>query len=213
MLNLKIAPSILSADFGRLNEEIASIEDHADWLHIDVMDGHFVSNLTLGAPIVKALKTKLFKDCHLMVTYPERLLEDFVKAGAQAITVHAEATDNLPGLIELIKDYGVRAGVSIKPRTPVSAIAPVLGQLDLVLVMTVEPGFGGQSFRPECVDKIREIRQLAPDLDISVDGGVNVETAKICVEAGANILVAGSAVFGEYDRVAAIKNLRDAALS
>lgn len=205
---LKIAPSLLAADFGQLNTEIASIEPHAQWLHIDVMDGHFVPNLTIGAPVVRALKTKLLKDCHLMVANPAQLLNDFAAAGAGAITIHAEAVSDLPKLLAEIKALKILAGVSIKPATPIAAITDILDTVDLVLVMSVEPGFGGQEFLESALPKIRELRKLKPELDISVDGGINSETAALSREAGANILVAGSAIFGADDRVKAIEELR-----
>jgi len=205
---LKIAPSILSADFGKLNAEITSIENFSDWIHIDVMDNHFVPNLTIGAPVVKCLQTKLLKDCHLMVSNPDNLLEDFVKAGADAITIHAEIDGNISEMLEKIRELGCRAGISIKPATPVSAIEEFLPKVDLVLVMSVEPGFGGQEFLESALPKIRELREKNPELDISIDGGVNAETAKLAREAGANILVAGNFIFRAENREATIESLR-----
>jgi len=206
--NIQIAPSILSADFGRLNEDIASVEPHCDLIHVDVMDGHFVPNLTFGAPVVAWIKSKLPLDVHLMIESPEKYLEDFAKAGSEMITVHAEACENLDEIIDKIHELGCKAGVSIKPATPVQEIESVLDKLDLVLVMSVEPGFGGQGFIHEVVPKISKIRELKPDLDISVDGGINDETAKIVKDAGANILVAGSYIFKAPDREMACKSLR-----
>jgi len=212
MNKILIAPSILSADFANLQEDILRVEKAgADWIHIDVMDGHFVPNLTIGAPVVKSLRkiTKLPFDVHLMIENPWKYIEDFAKAGADIITVHQEACkDNLSEVIAQIKSYGVKAGVSIKPNTSVDAIKYVLKDVDLVLVMSVEPGFGGQSFLANSLAKIKEIRSLFPDLDIEVDGGINAETAKLVIEAGANVLVAGSSVYGAKDIAFAISELR-----
>lgn len=206
--SIKISPSILSADFGRMNEEIASVEEYVDWIHIDVMDGHFVPNLTFGAPVVKCFQTKLPKDCHLMITNPEKYLEDFKNAGAASITIHVEIEADVTETLKKIRALGIKAGLCLKPKTPVSAIEKYLDLVDLVLVMTVEPGFGGQAFMPECVPKITELRKLRPELDISVDGGINAETSKIVRAAGANVLVAGAAILKAPDRVAAIKAIR-----
>ncbi len=207
-MNIKIAPSILSADFGKLNEEIASVEPYVDLLHVDVMDGHFVPNITIGAPVVQCIKSKLPLDLHLMIEHPERYVEDFVKAGAASITVHQEACRHLHRVIQQIKSLGVKAAVSINPATPLEMIEEVLDDVDMVLIMSVNPGFGGQKFIEGALGKIAELRKLKPDLDIEVDGGINAETAKKCVEAGANILVAGSYIFGAKDRQQAIQSLR-----
>ena len=215
-MKMQIAPSILSADFGKLNAEIATVEPYVDLLHVDIMDGHFVPNITMGPPIVKNIQTKLPIDLHLMIEHPEMYIEEFIKAATAnglpkekvSVTVHQEACKHLHRVIQLIKSFGVKAAVSINPATPVEMIRDVLGDLDMVLVMSVNPGFGGQKFIPVALEKIREIRKLKPDLDIEVDGGINAETAKLCVSAGANILVAGSYVFGAEDRKKAIESLR-----
>jgi len=208
-MKIKIAPSILSADFGKLNEEIASVEKYADLLHVDVMDGHFVPNITIGAPVVKWFKTKLPLDCHLMIANPERFIPDFVKAGAWSITVHQEVCKHLNRVIQQIKSFKVRAAVSINPATPIEMIEEVLDDVDMVLVMSVNPGFGGQKFIENSLGKIAALRELAPKLDIEVDGGIDAETAKLCIEAGANILVSGSYIFGAKNRGKAIKSLRE----
>lgn len=208
-MKIQIAPSILSADFGCLNEEIALVEPYSDRLHFDVMDGHFVPNISFGAPVLKWIKTKLPIDAHLMIETPERFCDDFAKAGARVIIVHAEACKDLKHVLGYLRGLGVGVGVSIKPLSLVSKIKSVLDMVDQVLVMTVEPGFGGQEFMADMVPKISELRGLGFDGDIAVDGGVDEKTARICVTAGANILVAGNYIFGSEDRVAAIKNLRE----
>lgn len=204
-----IAPSILSADFGKLNEEIASVEAFADIISVDVMDGHFVPNITVGMPVVKCIKTKLPIECHLMIEHPEKYIEAFIKAGAAIISVHYEATmENTGAVLKQIRDLGAKASLAIKPKTKVEDVESLLDLMDCAVVMSVEPGFGGQAFMPESLEKIRRLRELKPELDIIVDGGINAETAKLCREAGANILVAGSYVFGASDRKAALENLR-----
>ncbi len=211
MPQVKIAPSILSADFARLADEIARVEAAGcDWLHVDVMDGHFVPNLTIGPVVVKAIRkvTKLPLDVHLMIEYPEKYVGAFADAGADSITVHVEACNgNLSQLLDEIGSRKVRRGVSLKPATPLSAIERDLDRLDLVLLMTVNPGFGGQAFMPEVLPKIRDLRGRWTG-DIEVDGGINKETAPEVVRAGANVLVAGTAVFGKPDAKRAIEDLR-----
>jgi len=215
-MNIKIAPSILSADFGKLNEEIASVESYVDLLHVDVMDGQFVPNITLGAPVVRCIETKLPLDLHLMIEHPENFIEDFVKAATEhgrspkdvSITVHQEACKHLHRVVQLIKSFGVKAAVSINPGTPLEMIRDVLDDVDMVLIMSVNPGFGGQKFIEHALQKIELLREIKPELDIEVDGGINAETGKRCVEAGANILVAGSYIFGAKDRKLAIEALR-----
>ena len=207
-MKIKIAPSILSADFGKLNADIKTIEKYVDLIHVDVMDGHFVPNITIGAPVVKNIKSVKPLDVHLMIENPERYVEDFAKAGAAIITVHAEACKDLKGLLKKIRGLGVKAGVSVKPATPVSKIFNILEFVDMVLVMTVEPGFGGQKFMKDMMLKVRALRAKKKKLDIEVDGGINQETAKIAIKAGANVLVAGSYIFGAKNRKKAVESLR-----
>ena len=207
-----ISPSILSADFSRLASEIADVEKAGcDALHVDVMDGHFVPNLTIGAPVVKSIRkvTKLPLDVHLMIEDPIEYVEDFQKAGTDWLTIHVEAAEDVRATLAAIKQAGMKPGISLRPGTPLEKILPFLGDIELVLIMTVEPGFGGQSFMTEMMSKVRGLKGKFKGL-ISVDGGINAETARLCLAAGADILVAGSAIFGDKDRARAIQALRAA---
>ena len=212
---VKIAPSILSADFSKLGEEIKDVErGGADYIHVDVMDGHFVPNITIGPLIVDSIRpiTKLPLDVHLMIENPDLYIEDFAKAGADYITVHVEACRHLHRTIHLIKSLGVKAGVVLNPATPVQLIEPIIEELDMVLLMSVNPGFGGQKFISSVLSKIKQVKEMSEqkglNLEIEVDGGVNEETALLCIEAGATVLVAGSAVFNQSDRREAISRLK-----
>ncbi|MEM0360456.1 MAG: ribulose-phosphate 3-epimerase [Candidatus Diapherotrites archaeon] len=205
-----IAPSILSADFGKLNSEIKEVEPYCDLIHVDVMDGVFVPNITFGQAVLKKIKSKKPLDVHLMIIEPEKFVKEFAEAGAKIISFHVEASKDARQTINLIRKAKAKPALAIKPKTPLTTIEPFLEEIDFVLLMTVEPGFGGQNFLKECLDKIKELRRKKPELDIEVDGGINSETAKPAVQAGANILVAGSAIFGEKNRKKAIMKIKKA---
>ena len=200
--NIKISPSILSADFSILGDEIKSLEKAgADLIHIDVMDGHFVPNITMGPPIIKQIRkcTKLPFDVHLMISPVEKYIKAFADAGSDIITLHPEATDNLKRAVQTVKSFGKKAGVSLNPKTPISALMDVINDIDLILIMSVNPGFAGQSFMGEVLPKVTELRKMINDrklkIDIEIDGGINFETAPLAVKAGANILVSGTTIF------------------
>jgi len=212
----KIAPSILAADFAFLADEVAKVTPGADLLHVDVMDGHFVPNISIGAPVVKCLRphTDLYLDCHLMIDNPGDFLDDFAAAGADSCTVHVELGDPRP-LFDRMRGHGMRVGLVLNPDTPLDAVVPYLEEIDILLFMSVHPGFGGQAFIPEVLDKVRAARQIVDErglaVELEIDGGINLETAPLAAAAGVDILVAGSAVFGARDTAAAARSIRAAA--
>ena len=214
---IKVSPSILASDFSRLLEEIKSVEKAgADMLHLDVMDGMFVTNISFGLPVIESLrkKTDMIFDVHLMLEKPERYVKRFIDAGADILTFHLEATTQASSILDEIRSLGAKAAISVKPATPIQSVFPLLDKCDMVLVMTVEPGYGGQALIPETLDKVRklkdEITSRNLNVDIQVDGGITAETAKEAIEAGANVLVAGSSVFKFDDRYIAIESVRNA---
>ena len=216
---IKLAPSILSADFSQLQESVREVEyAGCEYLHIDLMDGHFVPNITFGAVVFEKLRKKsnMIFDCHLMIEQPDLYLEDFSRAGADIITVHQEACIHLNRTIHHIKELGCKAGVAINPATPLETLEYVLQDIDMVLIMSVNPGFGGQKFIPQSIDKIKKLKQMIDSknytVDIQVDGGVTVDNIHDIVKAGANILVAGSAIFGKENIQKAVSDLRDSAV-
>jgi len=208
MLKIKIAPSILGADYGDLNHYLQHLEPFSDMFHIDVMDGNFVPNMSIGAMVVDCIKTTLPLDCHLMINNPHKYIADFAKAGAHIITIHAEASKNLKKDIELIQSFNCLAGVSINPKTPVKKIEKILPLVDMVLIMSVEAGFGGQHFMPEVLPKIKEIRDKYPNLDIEIDGGIDDKTAPLAKSVGANVFVAGSYILKSDNPKKAAERLR-----
>lgn len=213
-MEIKIAPSVLAADYANLETELKKCSD-AQYIHLDVMDGHFVPNISIGAPVIKAIKavTKVPFDVHLMISEPLRYIDDFADAGADIICFHIESESDTQKTIDKIIESGCKAAVALKPKTPASAVIPYIDKLAMVLVMTVEPGFGGQSFMADMMPKIEEIRKAAPDIDIEVDGGINAETIKTAAAAGANVFVAGSAVFKSEYPQKTIETLKENAKS
>jgi ribulose-phosphate 3-epimerase len=211
---IKISPSILACDFARMGEEIARVDKFSDYIHVDVMDGIFVPNISFGMPVIKSIRkvTDIIFDVHLMIERPERYIEEFAKLGSDIITIHYESTSDPASVLKMIRAAGKKAGISIKPGTDYSVLLPLLPLCDLVLVMTVEPGFGGQKFMHDMMAKVSALRAVIErekyDIEIEVDGGINAETAAIAAEAGANVLVAGSSVFAAGDAKAAIEEMR-----